>query len=200
MDHLEESVRELKHQNITLISEVEELKRKNELLINTNEELKKSLRSWPYTCSCINKSEEEKRKSFQEPSMLSSHTSVKDVHSFERPAVSLKLPLQKGQWTTLAEVLTKTPSLNLWKLFLVYLLSQKCWTISKKKNSLMTLKDWQQVCWKKLTSMSSQEFQGLYLVRYDQLEFFFFFIINLYFMISLFFLGFRNYQRKVCLC
>lgn len=154
MDYLEDSIRQLKEQNDLLISEVEELKHQNKTLISSNKELQKALTIRTYTCSCLRKSEgEEKLDLFQYGNDAKEQTCASNASFLGRPAVSSKVLLQKGHSASLAQSLTKTASLKLWKIFLLYLLSQKCWKISKEKHSLMTLKNWQQVCWKKLNQM-----------------------------------------------
>lgn len=159
MDYLEESIKQLKEQNDILIMQVEELKQRNETLLDTNEQLQKELTVRSYTCPCFTRhSDAEGRVDLSEKSKEAVRQApVKIAHSFNRPAVSTELPQQKGQWAIVAGVLTKTASLKLWKIFLLYLLSQKCWMISRERHSSMTLKDWQQVCWKKLNSMDLEK-------------------------------------------
>lgn len=169
MDYLEESVKELKQQNQDLFSEVNELKKQNKSLVDANEELQKLLSMRTLTCTC-QKTDSNTGKKYEEmetsDNVISQiQTRVGDDLPLDRPAESTKIPRQKGVWPTSAQCLTETTSWTLWKILIVYLLSLKCWQMSKEKNSWMTWKDWQQVCLKKLNSMTTEELWKMWQMR-----------------------------------
>lgn len=167
MDFLEESLKELKQQNNLLVSQVNELKQKNELLIDANQELRKALAESSYTCSCLLNSGDGEKNVSKNSNVVVQPAFADNVHFLSRPEVSHKFPLKKGQWTILAQSLIDAASLKLWKIFLLYLLSRKCWKTSRDRNSLMTLKDWQQVCWKKLNSMDQGKTVSSFQMRFE---------------------------------
>lgn len=164
MDLLEDSVKELQQQNNQLFSQVSELKKQNESLIDANKELQKLLSTRSLTCMCQKQSEKSNEVTeASEISFSQIQTCVGDDLPFDRPAEST-LPQQKGQRPTSAQSLTAT-SWSLWKILTVYLLSLRCWQMAKGKSSLMTWNDWQQVCFKKLNSMTTEELQKIWKMR-----------------------------------
>ena len=165
MDQLEESVKELQQQNIELVSQVSKLAKQNESLLDTNKELQKLLSVRSLTCTCQKSTE--KSNEIMESSKISlsqNQICVRDDLPFDRPAESI-LPQQKGQRPALAQNLTAT-SWSLWKILTLYLLSLRCWQMSRGKSSSMTLNDWQQICFKKLNSMTPEELQKIWKMRY----------------------------------
>lgn len=164
MDQLEESVTELKQQNDVLSSQISELKKQNESLIDANKELQKMLSTRSFTCTCqkpAEKTVETSQISFGQNQMC-----VGDDLPFDRPAESIN-PQQKGQRATPAQSLTEA-SWSVWKILLLYMLSLRCWQMTKGKSSstTLTLSDWQKVCFKKLNSTTTDELQKLWKMRY----------------------------------
>lgn len=167
MDQLEETVKELQEQNKELFSQIKELRAKNESLVDANSELQIALSERTLTCSSCKKGRFDVGEMKETSNVWENQkqTCVEDGLPLERPAESSIFPQLKGSRPTSALCLTETASWTLWKIFTLYLLSQKCWQISKENRSLMTWKDWQQVCLEKLKKMTAEELWNLWQVR-----------------------------------
>ncbi|KAL0272608.1 UNVERIFIED_CONTAM: hypothetical protein PYX00_005512 [Menopon gallinae] len=168
MDHLEESVKQLREKNVELSSQILELQKQNESLLSTNAELQKALSMRSCTCTCLSKSTSDEADNISkktENHFNSDSNSVGVDHLLEVPAESSNDPRQKGRKTLTQDLMLKT-SWTLWKIFTLYLLTQKCWEISKTTHSLMTWKNWQQVCFEKLSNMNEEEQLQLWKNRY----------------------------------
>lgn len=135
MDYLEEAVKDLKSENEKFRKQIEELNQKNEELADKNTELNQVLSKRSLTCSCG-----KNRYSTAKSNSSLSHNFVTDDLPL-RPAESYD-PQRKGLGPSSAKLLTEPQSAVLWKILVLFLLSQKCFQTSQ----MTSLKHWQKAC------------------------------------------------------